>query len=170
MNLNEYLKRIKCEHLDIGANNVASLEKLRTLHENHLLAIPWENFSLAQDDPITMNVERIYDKVIRRQRGGFCFELNQLFAWLLKQLGYEFKLIACRNFMMLQQDFHPWCGHMAILVRFTSGGGGGGGESNVKEYLCDVGHSSSPRYPLEFVPDKIQQGLIGHFRIVNSFF
>ena len=158
MNLNEYLKRIKCEHLD--ANSVASLETLRTLHANHLLAIPWENFSLAQNDPITMNVERIYDKVIRRQRGGFCFELNQLFAWLLKQLGYEFKLIACRNFMLLQQDFHPWCGHMAILVRFN----------NVTEYLCDVGHSSSPRYPLEFIPDKIQQGLIGHFRIVNSFF
>jgi hypothetical protein len=59
---------------------------------------------------------------------------------------------------------------MAILVRLTSGGGGGGEENNVKEYLCDVGHSSSPRYPLEFIPDKIQQGLIGHFRIVNNFF
>ncbi len=110
MNLNEYLKRIKCEHLDIDANNVASsLENLRTLHANHLLAMPWENFSLAQNDPITMNVKRIYEKVIRRQRGGFWFELNQLFAWLLKQLGYEFKLIACRNFMMLQLDFHPLC-------------------------------------------------------------
>ncbi len=57
---------------------------------------------------------------------------------------------------------------MAILFRLTSGGGGE--NNNVKEYLCDVGHSSSPRHPLEFIPDKIQQGLIGHFRIVNSFF
>ncbi len=40
----------------------------------------------------------------------------------------------------------------------------------MKEYLCDVGHSSSPRHPFEFIPDNIQQGLIGHFRIVNNFF
>ena len=155
MNLNEYLKRIKCENLT--NKNKVTLENLRLLHASHLLAIPWENFSLAQNDRVTMNLEKIYDKVIRRGRGGFCFELNQLFAWLLRELGYELKIISCRNFQMLAQEFHPWSGHMAILVTFKSG----------EIFLCDVGHSSSPRYPLEFVTNKIQQGAIGHYKIVT---
>ena len=106
-----------------------------------------------------MNLERIYDKVKRRGRGGFCFELNQLFAWLLTQLGFELKLISCRNFLMLQQEYHPWSGHMAMLVSLNNDGG--------QTYLCDVGHSSSPRYPLEFTVNKIQQDAIGHYRIVK---
>ena len=157
MNLNEYLKRINCENLK---NTSVSLEKLRHLHSNHLLAIPWENFSLAQNDRVIMNLEKIYDKVIRRGRGGFCFELNQLFAWLLTQLGFELKLISCRNFLMLQQEYHPWSGHMAMLVCLNNGS---------QTYLCDVGHSSSPRYPLEFTANKIQQDAIGHYKIVKFY-
>ena len=150
MNLTEYLSRINSAHL----NHDVNIENLKSLQSSHLLNIPWENFSLAQNDIVKMDLERIYKKVILGGRGGFCFELNQLFAWLLRQLGYELELISCRNFMITTQSYHPWSGHMAILVNL-----------NGKTYLVDVGHSSSPRYPLEFILSKPQQSVIGHFRI-----
>ena len=51
MNLDEYLKRIKSQHLkDVSYNN------LRLLQNNHLLNIPWENFSLAQNVQVKMNL------------------------------------------------------------------------------------------------------------------
>jgi N-hydroxyarylamine O-acetyltransferase len=149
MNLENYLKRIKSEHL-----TEISVENLHSLHANHLLNISFENFSIALNQYVKMNLDIIYDKVINRKRGGFCFELNQLFAWLLKELGYELKLVSCRTFPVSLQRYFPWNTHVALIVRL-----------NNVEYLIDVGYSFSFRYPLEFVINKPQQDTIGHFRI-----
>ena len=149
MNVQNYLKRIKSEHL-----TEISLENLRNLHANHLLNISFENFSIALNQNVGMSLETIYNKIINNKRGGFCFELNQLFAWLLKELGYDLKVISCRTFAVSLQRYFPWYAHVALIVRL-----------NNKEYLIDVGYSFSFRYPLEFVIDKPQQDIIGHYRI-----
>ena len=36
----------------------------------------------------------IFDKIVVRRRGGFCYELNGLFAGLLRELGFEVTLLA----------------------------------------------------------------------------
>ncbi|MGH2486980.1 MAG: arylamine N-acetyltransferase, partial [Ktedonobacterales bacterium] len=53
-----------------------SLSLLRALHQAHLLAVPFENLSIHYDQPITLEDATLYDKIVRRQRGGFCYELN----------------------------------------------------------------------------------------------
>jgi N-hydroxyarylamine O-acetyltransferase len=146
------LKRIKSEHL-----KSVSFENLKELHSNNLLSIPWENYSVAHNDHLTLDLKFIYEKLIVQGRGGWCYELNQLFAWLLEQLGYKLKFVSCRNFVITEQKFYPWKGHVVVMVNL-----------NDRDYLVDVGHSGSPRYPLEFILDKVQKDVVAHYRIAQG--
>src|SRR5260221_4166083 len=81
-----YLERIHCSS-GVNLDTLEpSLPLLRTLHEAHMLAVPFENLSIHYGQPITLGDEALYDKIVRRRRGGFCYELKGLFAWLLRQL------------------------------------------------------------------------------------
>ena len=55
----------------------------------HRFAVPYETLDLWRRRPCTLATEELYDKIVTRRRGGYCFELNGLFAWLLGQLGYR---------------------------------------------------------------------------------
>ena len=57
-----------------------SLSLLRDLHEAHMLAVPFENLSIHYGQPIELRDDALYDKIVTRRRGGFCYELNGLFA------------------------------------------------------------------------------------------
>ena len=149
MNSNDYLKRINCE-----TKRDVSLENLKYLQKQHLSTIPFENLNVTLRQKVTMNIESVYSKVINNNRGGFCFELNQLFAWLLKELGYQIKLVGCRVFQVVSKTYTPWLAHIAILVQL-----------NQNEYLVDVGFSSCYQSPIEFISNKIQFDLTGKFKL-----
>jgi N-hydroxyarylamine O-acetyltransferase len=70
-------------------------ETLRTLHYAHLLTVPFENVDIPER-PIVLDEERFYDKIVRGCRGGFCYELNGLFAALLRELGFRVTLLSGR--------------------------------------------------------------------------
>ena len=82
MNLEKYLERI-----GLTKNRELSLEFLAVLQEKHLLSIPFEDLDIPDRDTITIDVEKFYEKIVIRKRGGFCYELNGLFSVLLRELG-----------------------------------------------------------------------------------
>lgn len=69
---------------------------LAALHQAHLLAVPFENLSIQADERIHLEIEWLVDKLITRRRGGFCYELNGLFARLLRALGHRVDMLAAR--------------------------------------------------------------------------
>ncbi|MER6828005.1 arylamine N-acetyltransferase [Streptosporangium sp. NPDC000563] len=74
------------------------VESLRTLQLAHLRAVPFENLSIHLGEPISLDLDALYDKIVVRRRGGFCYELNGLLAELLTALGYRVTLLAARVF------------------------------------------------------------------------
>src|SRR6185295_18386444 len=84
LNTDAYLKRINYT----GPLN-PSAETLRNLHLAHLLAVPFENLDIHLGRPIVLEDAALFDKIVERRRGGFCYELNGLFCWLLRELGFE---------------------------------------------------------------------------------
>ncbi len=90
MDIQAYLQRIAF----VGPAP-ATLDTLRALHYAHLLAVPFENLDIPER-PIVLDEECFFDKVIRRRRGGFCYELNGLFAALLRELGFRVTLLSAR--------------------------------------------------------------------------
>jgi N-hydroxyarylamine O-acetyltransferase len=112
-------------------------ETLRRLHRAHLLAVPFENLDIHLGRPIVLDLDAIFDKVVRRRRGGFCYELNGLFGWLLGELGFDVTMVAARV-ANESGDYGPEFDHMALVVHLD------------RDWLADVGFGDSAREPLAF--------------------
>jgi N-hydroxyarylamine O-acetyltransferase len=62
----------------------------------HACAIPFENLDVLLGRPIDLAPEAIFDKLVTRRRGGYCFEQNALFLEVLEALGFEARPLAAR--------------------------------------------------------------------------
>jgi N-hydroxyarylamine O-acetyltransferase len=130
MNTEAYLKRI-----NFDGRLEPTAETLRRLQVAHLLAVPFENLSIHSDEPIILDDEALFRKIVERQRGGFCYELNGLFAALLRALGFEVTMLSAQV-ADAEGDFGPDFDHMALMV--TAG----------ERWLVDVGFGDSFIEPL----------------------
>lgn len=137
MDTKQYLKRIQYT----GELN-PTLETLRNLQVAHLLTVPFENLDIHLH--IEIKPESSFDKIVIRNRGGFCYELNNLFFDLLKNLGFNIKLVSARVFDK-EKGFGPEFDHMAIIATFQN-----------DQYLADVGFGEFSFYPLKIELDKEQ--------------
>ena len=89
MDVGKYLTRIGYE--DEIEISLACLTKLQNLH---LLHVPWENLDVFTNRKKQLKVEELYEQIVVQHRGGWCHELNGLFAWLLQTLGFEVKIVS----------------------------------------------------------------------------
>jgi N-hydroxyarylamine O-acetyltransferase len=130
MNATAYLERI-------GYRGPLSptAETLRRLHLAHLLAVPFENLSIHWGEPIQLDDEALFEKVVTRRRGGFCYELNGLFAALLRALGFDVAMLSA-GVGRGGGGFSPDYDHMALLITLED------------RWLADVGFGDSFREPL----------------------
>lgn len=126
---------------------------LRALHEQHLLTVPFENLDIHLGREIVPDEQRIVDKVVRRRRGGFCYELNGAFAALLRALGFDVEMLSARV-PRADGTTSPEFDHMTLLVQ-------AGGE----RWLADVGFGECFLHPkrIDFAGD--QPDPCGTFRI-----
>jgi N-hydroxyarylamine O-acetyltransferase len=65
------------------------LATLVELHRRHLLAIAYENLDVQLGRPVGLDIGPIYDKLVLGRRGGWCYEMNGLFAWALDEIGFS---------------------------------------------------------------------------------
>ncbi|MCS7478630.1 arylamine N-acetyltransferase [Umezawaea endophytica] len=97
-----------------------SADVLRALHRAHLATVPFENFDVHLDAVVPLDRATILDKVVRRRRGGYCYELNTAFAELLGALGFDVTLAVAAICDRDEGDPH-WGNHLALLVRVDGG-------------------------------------------------
>lgn len=154
LNWKEYLLRIGTGSFPIKADE----ESLRLLQRQHLLAIPFENLDIHWKRPIVLDTDRLYSKIVRSRRGGFCYELNGLFNLLLRAIGFRTQLISARVFGG-ERGFGPEFDHAAIIVTI--------GEM---EYLADVGFGDFAFEPLQFAAGLVQHDREGDFVINRAEF
>jgi len=135
MNVDHYLKRIKYTgpvRQDIGS--------LRGLQLAHMKTVPFENLDIGLGRPLKIDEQALWEKIVVQNRGGFCYELNGLFAWLLKQIGFEVTYLNARVYDRegnLGIDFD----HLALLVQI---------QDQPECWLADVGFGDSFIEPLSF--------------------
>ncbi len=134
-----------------------TLETLRALHRAHLAAVPFENLDIHTHPKqvIRLDLAALFRKIVGERRGGFCYELNGLFADLLSSLGFEVELLSAR----VAHDtggFGPEFDHLTLLV--TAEG----------RRLADVGFGRSFHLPLSLdaPEEQLAEGLL--FRAVED--
>jgi N-hydroxyarylamine O-acetyltransferase len=91
MDVDAYLERIGY----VGSREPTA-ETLRHLHRSHMRAVPFENIDIQLGRRIVLSLDSIFDKIVHQRRGGFCYELNGLFGWLLERLGFAVTLLSAR--------------------------------------------------------------------------
>ena len=145
MNISAYLERI-----DYTRHVKPDVETLHGLHLAHMRNVPFESLDIGLKRPIKIDEESIWDKIIGQRRGGFCYELNGLFAWLLRQIGFDVTYLNARVFNRAGElgiDFD----HLALLVKIPN---------QATPWLADVGFGDSFNEPLRFdEPEEQVQGL-----------
>ena len=130
MNIQAYLTRIEYQgSLEPNLQNLSALQKA------HMQTVPFENLSIHYKRPILLNEDALYKKIVEQKRGGFCYELNGLFAWLLRSLGYKVDMLSA-GVITDSGGFGPEFDHMTLLVHLDEG------------YLVDVGFGDSFQAPL----------------------
>ena len=150
MNIDKYLEKI-----DYRGKISPNLDNLKKIHAKHLYSVPFENLDIHLSRKIVLNLDLIESKVINNSRGGYCYELNGLFFHLLKELGYNVKMISARVHSE-NGKFGAEFDHLAIITELD------------ELWLCDVGFGDSFIEPvsLDFSKlDKSQKNPNGFFKI-----
>jgi N-hydroxyarylamine O-acetyltransferase len=130
LDIEAYLERINYHcALDV------STDTLRELQIAHLKAVPFENLSIHAGEPIVLDDEALFIKIVKNRRGGFCYEANGLFAALLRALGFKVTMLAA-EVASAEGDFGPNFDHMTLMVSLD------------QRWLVDVGFGDSFLEPL----------------------
>ncbi len=146
-NIRDYFSRINYS----GGIN-PSLITLQQLQTAHLYHVPFENLDIHYGVPIHLDIERIYQKVVINNRGGFCYELNGLFHELLLTLGFKVERMSGRVYAndIYGQEFD----HLFNWVTIDE-----------QAYIVDVGFGEFSLLPLSFQIDREQNDPRGTFII-----
>lgn len=123
VDLDAYLARI-----GHSGSRAPTLETLHAITAAHVKAIPFENLSILQGQPIDLSVEALFTKLVHARRGGYCFEQNGLLLHVLERLGFQVAPLSARVRLQRPRDFIPPRTHVFLRVELD-------GES----WLTDVG-------------------------------
>ena len=133
MLINRYLARV-------GFSNDPrpDLDTLRGLLRAHVLSIPFENIDVQLGRPLTTDVGEAYEKIVGRRRGGWCYEQNGLFGWVLSEIGFDVTRLAAAV-MRSERGEESAANHLALLVRIPG---------STETWLADVGFGGSLLAPI----------------------
>ncbi|HET9896026.1 MAG TPA: arylamine N-acetyltransferase [Streptosporangiaceae bacterium] len=135
----------------------ADADGIRTLHQAHLLTVPFENLSIHLGEDISLDESGLLDKIVTRRRGGFCYELNGAFALLLEALGARVERLSAK--VNGASGLAPPFDHLALVVHATDGSG---------PWLADVGFGDHTTFPLHFDDRAEQADPGGVFRLADT--
>lgn len=125
--LDLYLKRIGFTG-EVAANSAT----VKALMQQQLRTVPFENLDVQAGKIVSLVPEEIVSKIIGAdgtgRRGGYCYEVNALFAMALTALGIDYQFVFCRP--MFYPMRRPKT-HMALIVNVEQ-----------EQWLCDLGFGS----------------------------
>jgi N-hydroxyarylamine O-acetyltransferase len=134
-------------------------DTLRRLHRAHVRTVPFENLSIhLPGEEVSLELSALVDKVVTRRRGGFCYELNGLFAALLEAVGFHVDRMSARTYSEERGAFGLPLDHLALRVTDSAG----------DVWLADVGFGKHSELPLSYHERGEQSDPFGTLQIVET--
>jgi len=143
-----YLRRIEYD-----GPRQPSAASLRVLHRQHLFTVPFENLDIALKVPLRLDLAQLFDKIVVRRRGGFCYELNGLFCELLRRRGFQVQMLSARV-RNADGSYGPEFDHMLLKVELE------------ETWLADVGFGESFVDPIAFCAGGASEVHGRHYSVV----
>uniref|UniRef100_H2YYS2 arylamine N-acetyltransferase n=1 Tax=Ciona savignyi TaxID=51511 RepID=H2YYS2_CIOSA len=92
-----------------------TLENLRKITWSHKIAVPYTNLQIHGGSRLHFDLKQQYDNIVTKRGGGVCYEINGLFVWLLRKLGYKVK---CIEGAFFAEEFTCQRHHLVVTVDF----------------------------------------------------
>ena len=121
--ISSYFKRI-----NYTGPAAADTSTLHALMRHQIFSVPFENLDVQAGKIVSLAPDDIAEKVLKKGRGGYCYEVNGLFAMALEALGIPYRFVAARP--MFYPARRPKT-HMALIAEVES-----------RQWLCDLGFGS----------------------------
>lgn len=148
-----YFKRLG---LSLPDPLIPDSELLQKIQYAHCTRIPYENLDIIRDVPLNLDYDSLFDKIVTRGRGGYCFELNGLLGWLLRELGYQVTDYMARY--LRGETTIPMRRHRVLKVVATDG-----------TWICDVGIGEvAPRLPIRLEEHTVQEQYGETYRLTRE--
>lgn len=156
MHVENFIFEDYCKRIGFTGDAQATEQTLNSLMRAHLFSIAFENLDVQAGKLVSIAPQDIVNKIVYQPRGGYCYEVNSLFAMALAHLNIDYDLIGARPMFYATR----WAKtHMVVLAKL-------GDDS----YLCDVGFGSfglRAPYPLSNVNQIVQQD-DDYFQLLSS--
>ena len=130
MQLSAYLERI-----GYRGDVAPTLQCLTGIHRCQALSVPYENLDVQLGVPVGQDIEAIFDKIVKRRRGGWCYEMNGLLGWALREIGFDVMRVASAVRRRERGDSAVG-NHLVLLVQLE------------RAYLADLGLGDGIREPI----------------------
>lgn len=148
--LPDYLRRI-----GYSGETHPDLATLTAIMSAQLQSVPFENTEVQAGRIPSMVPEEITTKIITHGRGGYCYEVNGLFAMALTAIGYEWYFAGARP--MFYPTRRPKT-HLVVIVTIDG-----------EHYLCDTGFGGyGLRQPIHIQDGEIAEQNGDRFRLELS--
>ncbi|XP_069341292.1 arylamine N-acetyltransferase 1-like [Eulemur rufifrons] len=132
------------------------LETLTDVLQHHIRAIPFENLNIHCGEAMEFGLQAIFDQVVRRNRGGWCLQVNQLLCWALSTMGFETTMLGGNVFIPAVDQYSSNMIHLVLQVTIGS-----------RKYIVDTGFGFSFQMwqPLELISGQDQPQVPCTFRL-----
>ncbi|XP_053127225.1 arylamine N-acetyltransferase, pineal gland isozyme NAT-3-like [Hemicordylus capensis] len=154
MDIKEYFARISYK----GPQDKPDFETLTAILQHHIRSVPFENLSMHCGESMELDLEPIYNKIVKKNRGGWCIENNQLLFWALQTMGYKISLLGAYVYNPPLKTYSKSIDHLLLKVMLGS-----------KTYIIDgaFGLAYQMWEPMELVSGKDQLQMPGIFRFTE---
>lgn len=140
----------------VTANQPAlSIEFIKELQNGHLRNYPFSSLGVLLHDSLSLESQVLFNRVVTKKRGGYCFEHNKIFYEILTSCGFRCEIVLAR--VLLNRNIDVPRTHRVTRVVFQN-----------TNYIVDVGFGPlCPREPLLVDSEEPQDQGDAVYRIIQ---
>lgn len=136
-----FFSRIGMDENTLVHMNPVFLGRVQTACVTH---IAYENLDILSGKPLSLDADALFEKIVLNGRGGYCFELNGLLAYMLGEMGFSVSERFAR-FLRGEKEI-PMRRHRVTVVTLEDG-----------DYFMDIGVGQiAPRLPIKMEEHLVQ--------------
>jgi len=137
-------------------NNALNIEFINELQRKHIARYSFNNLAVVLGQELPLDAEALFNKIVTRQRGGYCFEHNKLVFTVLAELGFDVRLLLAK--VIYNQDVEVARTHRITLLTLAG-----------EDYIVDAGFGHLGAYfPVKIELGLVQQQADSQYRIIKN--
>ena len=137
-------------------NNTRDITFLNELQSKHIAQYSFNSLGVVLGQELPLDVESLLNKIVKRRRGGYCFEHNKLVLKVLKELNFDVRLLLAK--VVYNQDVEVARTHRVTLLSFAG-----------DNYIVDAGFGHlGARFPVKIELGLVQEQGDAQYRIIKN--